>query len=152
MNLSDAFPSRYMKAGVDVDEDGQRVVTIEDVTMERVGQGADARDKLVVAFQETDKTLVLNKTNATTISKLYGDETDAWPGKRITLYCTYVQFQADMVLSIRVRPKVPTVSGKATNQPTTGPGKAVPMGATTGKAPANMAAEIDPDDPNAPPF
>jgi hypothetical protein len=140
MKVSDAYPSKYMKAGEDVDEDGQRILTIDDVRIEKVGQGAEAKDKLIVSFSESDKELVLNVTNATTVSKLYGDETDDWIGKRVILYCTYVQYGKDMVLGLRVRPKVPPPSKVAA--------KAVP------KAPVAPVTEgeIDPDDPNSPPF
>jgi hypothetical protein len=61
----------------------------------------------VLFFREEEKGLVLNKTNTTIIAKLYGDDTDDWVGKPVTLYATEVQFQGDMVDAIRVRNKPP---------------------------------------------
>jgi hypothetical protein len=140
MKIGDAFPSRYMKAHEDVPEDGHRIFTIADVRMEKIGRGADAEDKLIVTFHESDKEFVLNKTNATTISGLYGGETDDWAEKRITLYCTFVEFQGKMVPGLRVRPKIPPASKGGTK-----PAAKVPVAPVT-------EGEIDPDDPNAPPF
>ena len=37
-------------------------------------------------FEGKPKGLVLNKTNANTISDAYGDETEHWEGKEIVLY------------------------------------------------------------------
>ena len=57
-----------------------------------LGQGKEALDKWVCYFDGTDKGLVLNKTNLNTIARLYGDDTDLWIGKPITLFATEVQF------------------------------------------------------------
>lgn len=104
MRINDVFPSKYLKA----DElDGDLALTIRDVQIEKVGSGKDAEDKPVLYFEETDKGLACNKTNCKTISKLYGDETDDWIGKRIALFATEVDFQGDQVLAIRVRMKAP---------------------------------------------
>jgi hypothetical protein len=40
-------------------------------------------NKLVLSFKEAEKTLVLNKTNAVTISSVHGGESDNWIGKKI---------------------------------------------------------------------
>jgi hypothetical protein len=107
MNINTAFPSKYLKAGDDVPEDETIVLTIEKVDMETIGLGKDAADKPVLYFEEVDKGMVLNKTNSLAIAKLYGADTDDWVGKRLALFSTYVQFQSEMVLSIRVKPKAP---------------------------------------------
>lgn len=106
MKVSDAFPSKYLKAG-DLPEGKIIGVTIEDVTMEELGQGADKQKKLIISFIGKEKTFVCNKTNANTITRLYGDDTDEWIGKAIGIYSTEVQFGAEMVDSIRVSTKVP---------------------------------------------
>lgn len=41
--------------------------------------------KIVVTFNETDLQLVLNKTNANILSKMYGDESDNWANHKIKL-------------------------------------------------------------------
>lgn len=112
--VNDMFPSKYLRAA-DCD-DGDLVLTIRGVNPERIGQD----DKWIVLFRETDKTLVLNKTNTKVITKLYGDDTDNWVGQQVTLFGTEVDFQGDMVPAIRIRSKVPkkTATGQAVPKPT----------------------------------
>lgn len=108
MNMNEAFPSKYLKADVDVPEDSDLTLVINDATVETLGQGKDAEDKVILYFNGTDKGLVLNKTNWGLIARALGsDETDDWTGKAITLYSTDVQFGNDFVRSIRVRPRAP---------------------------------------------
>jgi hypothetical protein len=100
MKLSEAFPSNFLKAD---DLNGKPVtLTISNVEMESLGQGKDKESKLIVQFKGTEKKLVCNKTNANTIGKLYGDDTDAWLGQRITIKPMEVEFQGEMKLAIRV--------------------------------------------------
>lgn len=106
MNINNAFPSKWLKSG-DVPEDADLVLTITTVDVETVGQGEDAQEKPVAYFAETDKGLVLNKTNAGTIATLHGPETDGWAGKKISLFATEVQFGSQMTLALRVRVKAP---------------------------------------------
>lgn len=132
--LNDMFPSRYLKAA-DF-EDGDAVVTIERLEEDTVGQGKDAKDVWIVYFTELDKGLVLNKTNTVTIGKLYGDDTDDWTGKKITLFSTEVQYQSDMVAAIRIRSKPP----KARQKPV----------AVKAEAPVEAEAPDDDDDDSIP--
>ena len=106
MNINNAFPSKYLKSG-DIPEDSDLALTIKSVAFETVGQGEDAETKPIIYFAETDKGLVLNKTNANAIAHLYGPETDAWTGKRISLFSTEVDFAGKMTLALRVRLKAP---------------------------------------------
>lgn len=103
--ISDMYPSKWLRSA-DC-EDGDLVLTIADIKQEKIGQGSQADDKWVLSFEEEEKGLVLNKTNTNTIARLYGDDTDDWIGKQITLFATEVQFQGDMVEAIRVRSKPP---------------------------------------------
>ena len=64
MSISKLFPSKYLK-GDDI-EDGD-TVTITKVTVERVG--IDQEEKPVIHFEEKDKGVILNKTNAQAIAK-----------------------------------------------------------------------------------
>ena len=105
--LSDAFPSKYLKAGEDVCEGDDLTLTIQRYDQERIGQGADADDKYVLYFRGNKKGLVLNKTNAKVIAELHGDDLDDWIGKQITLYEAEVQFGNDTVAGIRVRKRKP---------------------------------------------
>ena len=54
-------------------------------------------------FEGKSKALVLNKTNANTITDRLGPETDGWVGRGLTLYPTEVDFQGRRVAAIRVR-------------------------------------------------
>jgi len=117
MNINNAFPSKYLKSG-DIPDDADLVLTIREVISENVGQGEEAEQKPIVYFQEQDKGLVLNKTNATAIANLYGPETDGWTGKRIGLFATEVDFAGKQTLALRVRLKAPrTTPAVVTSSP-----------------------------------
>lgn len=103
MNVNDAFPSKYLKAG-DLPEEGSQPFTIEKIEIEEIGR--DKEKKPVIYFEEDGKGLVCNKTNARTIARLIGsEEFDEWIGKTINLYRCEVDFQGEMVDSIRVKRK-----------------------------------------------
>ena len=121
MKVSAAFPSKYLKA--DDLEDRDWTVTIKNVVIEDIGQGEQKQEKMIIYFSELDKGLVANKTNATVIEKLYGDETDGWKGKAITLWPNHdVEFKGEIVSAIRVRSKAP----KSAPLPEKGNGKLGP--------------------------
>ena len=104
------FPSQFIAAA---DLKGRDVT----LTISRLGigeslraEGGKAVKKHIVYFAEMDKRpeddrkkWVLNKTNAKTIAKLYGNDTDAWIGKRITLFPTTCQSFGETVDCIRVK-------------------------------------------------
>ncbi len=58
--------------------------------------------KLRLSFHNKEKGLVLNKTNAMTVSHVYGPDTDGWIGKEIFLFSTKVDFAGQMVDAIRI--------------------------------------------------
>lgn len=99
MNINESFPSKYLKAS---DIDGNPTVTIANVAEEEVGKDKEMRP--VLYFDGEEKGIILNKTNATNISKLYGYETDDWRGKKVMLGTTYVDFQGQSVEAIRIYP------------------------------------------------
>jgi hypothetical protein len=96
-NINEAFPSKYLKA-TDLD-DRQHLLTMSRAEFETLG---DDR-KLILYFKGQEKGLVLNKTNANTIAKLYGPDTDDWMGKEIVLFDLPVDFRGETVQAIRVR-------------------------------------------------
>jgi hypothetical protein len=98
MKVSDAFPSKYLKA-VDL-QDKNVTLVIDRVEFENIG---DDDRKLVIYFTKAKKGLVLNKTNSKTIAATYGDDTDGWSGKSIVLFPAMVDFRGDTVEAIRVR-------------------------------------------------
>lgn len=103
MKIGTAFPSKYLKAS-DIPEGEQVTVKIHRLSIEDVaGSGDPEDDKPVLYFQNKSKGLVLNKTNANTISQAYGDETDNWISNPVVLYATETTYQGRMVPCIRVR-------------------------------------------------
>ncbi len=115
MDIENAFPSKYLKAA----NLGGKTVRLKmtNVVMEKLGD--DTRP--VVHFSGTDKTLVLNKTNANVINEVYGRETDEWIGKDIDVYPTRVEYQGKMVDAMRVRiPAQPPGSRQRAAPPVTG--------------------------------
>jgi uncharacterized protein (DUF697 family) len=80
-----------------------------------VGQNGRKAKKPVVYFEGKEKGLALNATNAKIISALYGNYTEKWIGKQITLYPTTTTMGGDTVECIRVRPSAPKQTG-ATKQ------------------------------------
>ncbi len=141
MNINTAFASRTLKAA-DV-EDGDMILTIKTVVVETVGQGKDAEDKPHIYFNETDKALVLNKTNAGVIAKLYGNDTDDWTGKQIALYAMDVQYGNEMVPGIRVRTKAPTSSAPAKPAAAASKSPAVVARSTAWQAFVDQTPEFD---------
>lgn len=97
MRISSAFPSDYLKAA---DLQGRAVtVTIARVSM----QDMNGEPKPILYFEGKERGMVLNKTNATKISEMFGDETDNWIGEEVILYEAMVEFQGKTVPAIRVR-------------------------------------------------
>ena len=97
------FPSRFLKAA----EFGGRDVTLTIVSVAmddlQMRSGQKQR-KPLVTFRETEKQLVLNKTNAVAIAEVLGSKaTKDWAGKRVTLYPTRANFGGEQVDAIRVR-------------------------------------------------
>ncbi len=93
-------------------------------TIERVEAGkmpvrgsSKTERKPVVYFRGSPRGLALNKTNAKTIAAMYGNKTEDWIGKRITVFPTTTQFGSQTVECIRVRPKVPGTGTKNATLP-----------------------------------
>ena len=101
MRISEAYPSKYLKA---TDLAGQdRTVNIRACVQEGLGEGSEKKVKPVLYFDGGQKGLVLNKTNAQAIAEDYGDDTEAWTGREIVLFIQKVTFQGKLTPAIRVR-------------------------------------------------
>ena len=120
MKLSEAFPSKYLKAD---DLNGRAVtLTIVDVQLETLGDGTV---KPMVTFTKGNKGLILNKVNGATLASAYGDDTDGWRGKPVELRAEMTSFQGRFVNAIRVRaPQAPAAPFQAPAQPTAAPAAA----------------------------
>ncbi len=87
-----------------------REVTVEIAKVQSgklVGEGGKSSKKPICHFKGKDKPLALNVTNCKTIAAMYGNNTDAWIGKRITIYPTTTDFGGKTCDCIRVRQGVP---------------------------------------------
>lgn len=70
-------------------------------------QAPEGKRKVTITFNGARKKMVSNSTNCETIEGMYGPDTDAWVGKRVTLYATTTSLGRKTVPCIRVRPTVP---------------------------------------------
>lgn len=77
------------------------IARVEEVGLE--GDDGKVKTKGVVWFRETPRGFVLNRTNATCIAAMFGDETEDWSGKRITLHAQPVKLGPKTVPGIRVK-------------------------------------------------
>lgn len=91
-------------------EDGKDLtLTIDYVRQEVVaGNGGRKEQCMVAHFKENVKPMILNRTNAKTITKICESPyIEDWNGKRITLYADTTRFGGDIVECLRVRPYAP---------------------------------------------
>ncbi len=108
---NELYPSKYLSAADLQNRDV--IVTIVKVEMEEFEDNGRKVPKPVVHFQGSPKAMIFNKTNATTVADITGqDNTDHWGGARICLYPTMVQFGSKMTEAIRVKrvPEVPAAT------------------------------------------
>ena len=106
------FPNEYLGAP---DLKGQDVtLTIARVVQEKLRTQDGDEIKPIIYFKEMEdrhakdpdqlnKKLVLNKTNATSIMGLHGNETDEWTGEKVILFATTCQAFGQTVDCIRIR-------------------------------------------------
>jgi hypothetical protein len=120
------FPKQYLCAA---DLRGRDVtLTISRLVQEdlRTDKGDEA--KWIIYFAEMEerhrrdskqmmKKLVLNVTNARSIAKLHGNETDDWIGKKITLFPTKTAAFGEQVDCLRIRPTVPKGTKRRAPEP-----------------------------------
>lgn len=104
MKYSDLFPRKYA-TGEDLQ--GKPVtLTISHLRIEKMTPTAGAApvEKWVIFFREAQKGIVLSKILASQIAQATGaDDTDHWPGKRVTLYPENVTVAGQARTAIRAR-------------------------------------------------
>jgi hypothetical protein len=85
LSFDQLYPGTYLKAG---EFDGKPVtLTIKSIVREMLSNGAGSEEgAVIVSFVETEKKLVLVKTNAVCLRALWGDDSGEWIGHRITLH------------------------------------------------------------------
>lgn len=88
VNVSDIYGGEFINAEIATNQklfrktltivNGELIIFNKDDPEKR-------EEKIAVDFEETKYRLILNRTNAKTLSNLFGDETDYWGGKKIQL-------------------------------------------------------------------
>ena len=111
-NVKDHCKNSFLK-GDDVSEDSV-IYKIADVNEESMH--GEFEQKLVLYFAERERGLVLNKTNTKRLVTLFGDDGNAWIGKRVRLLTEYVDYPVGTTTRVlRIDPK--PVPQEETSQP-----------------------------------
>jgi len=98
-NFSDLYPNRFLHAD---QLKGKKVtVTIKDIALEELEGEKGKQIKVIMFFQESAKQYVVPKTNGFCMKRMFGNDPNAWIGKRITLYPTTTSFGRQTVDCIR---------------------------------------------------
>lgn len=108
VNINNVFTSDYLRAA-DLEEK-PHLVTIKDAGMVTM---QDNTQKILVTFNEFERGLLLNKTNAYNLSEYLGPDTDSWIGQQTVLFTAWVDFQGKSVEAIRVRKPKPQAAKAA---------------------------------------
>lgn len=104
-NINDIFPSKYLKAHEL--KGTSPTVTIARVGVEDVRNRVKTDTKAVLYFAGKTKGMLLNKTNAQTVTEIAQSPlTERWVGVAITLYATTATFDKKVHDVIRI--KAPT--------------------------------------------
>lgn len=103
------FEEKYLGAWVMDDAGRDLTVEIERIEIEEVfNPDTNKKDKKpVIYFKGKRKGMVFNKTNCRAVAALYGDNTDEWKGKRITLCAKTVPVGREERRAIRIREQAP---------------------------------------------
>ncbi len=83
------------------------LVTIDTIMLKTIEEGKEPR--LIVSFVGKDRQLILNKTNASTLGDLYGDDYDGWTGRAVVLFTVDNVYQGKP--GIRIDPPPPGTVG-----------------------------------------
>lgn len=99
------YPSEYLNAADLLEKSGgEAKLTIEKVAVEEVpGSDGSKKPKPVVWFKGAKKRMPLPKICAKKIAGMFGNNTDDWVGKEITVYATTCQAFGQETECIRVR-------------------------------------------------
>ena len=100
-NWKKNFSYRFI-AGEDLLKDDV-TLTIKAVGIDEAFNGHSKEDVVVITFEETEKMIVLNRTNAKAITKRTGSvNVEDWKGFKITLTCERVAAFGKQVFAVRV--------------------------------------------------
>lgn len=98
--MNDLFPSPYLTAQ---DVKHKPTVTIKSFTKKTMkNKQGEEEVKPIIFFAEFEKGMVLNKTNANAIAKLYGSTLEDWVNERVQLHSVVVEAFGETSDAIRV--------------------------------------------------
>lgn len=106
MNARMLIPSKYFSAA---DFEGDLTVTIDranfvDLEVEgKNGKPATTETRGSLTLKESGKPWVSNVTNTKCLIAMFGEETDRWHGKRVTVFAERVMSFGEWVLGVRIR-------------------------------------------------
>ncbi len=108
MHISEMFPSRFLSAS-DLPKGRTVEVDIEDVQMVAMDDEGGNTFKPAVSFVGKQKQLVLNRTNAEVLARVFGPDSDDWLGKKVFLFVDQTDFRGKRVdcLRLKVAPHQP---------------------------------------------
>jgi len=110
-NINDLFPSKFLKAHEL--KGTSPTVTIARVDVEQVRNRVKTDTKAVLYFTGKTKGLLLNKTNAQTVTEIAGSPlTERWAGVAVTLYATTATFDKKTHDVIRIKAPVAATSAR----------------------------------------
>lgn len=158
MDFDKLFPGRFMKAG----DLGGRDYTLEvaGIAVEELEGDAGKKVKGILSFKGAKKSLVLNRTNGECIKAMFGRETDAWVGKRVTFYadvhdgepCIRVRGSPDIGETFAFELKLPRKKARQIRlQKMVAKGGASPAAPATAPTPPAAPAEERPWEDEPPP-
>lgn len=79
-------------------------IDVQDV----VGDSGRTETCPIITWQEDQKPMILNKTNAKQIGLVWGTtDYEKWIGKKVTLFADVTKLKGEMVECLRIRPKKP---------------------------------------------
>lgn len=101
MRVDQIYPNTYLSAS-DIGNHKLQAVICE------VGLVVlDGEQKLALSFEGKQKLMVLNRSNASAMAEVFGQETDGWLGKSVELYTIRTEFKGRPVDGLRLRPLPP---------------------------------------------
>ena len=151
MSFDELYPGTYVKAG---EFNGKpATLTIKSVKREMLSNGTGGEEgAVIVAFSETEKLFVMNKTNAVCLRAMWGDDSGEWQGHKVTLHpvkdesglsesglCIRVKGSPELPSPLKFRARLGRKMVTQTLVPT-GNGKGSPSG---GPAPAPVTVDED---------
>ncbi|MEI6449162.1 MAG: hypothetical protein WCP98_04330 [Actinomycetes bacterium] len=85
LSFDELYPGTYVKAG---EFNGKpATLTIKSVSREMLSNGTGGEEgAVIVAFAESEKLFVMNKTNAVCLRAMWGDDSGEWAGHKVTLH------------------------------------------------------------------